>query len=208
MKILVVAATEMEIAPFLKTNNSVETLITGVGIPATVYHLTKKLLQDKYDIVIQAGIAGTFAKEVKKGDVVTVDVDAFADIGIEENKKFKTIFELGFEDENNFPFSSGRLTNISEFPKRLDLKGVVGVTVNKISDRKSQTKQIDKKYNPNIETMEGAAFHYVCLQQNISFIQLRSISNKVGERDKTKWKMKQAIENLNKELIKLVDSLT
>lgn len=208
MKILVVAATEMEIAQFIKKNTSAETLITGVGIPATVYHLTKKLFQEKYDIVIQAGIAGTFANEIKKGDVVTVDVDAFADIGIEENKTFKTMFELGFEDENNFPFSSGRLTNISEYPKKLGLKGVVGITVNKITDRKKQTKRIDKKFNPTIETMEGAAFHYVCLQQNIPFMQLRSISNKVGERDKTKWKIKEAVDNLNKELIKLVDSLS
>jgi futalosine hydrolase len=31
--------------------------------------------------------------------------------------------------------------------------------------------------------MEGAALHFVCLQEDISFIQLRAISNFVGERD-------------------------
>jgi futalosine hydrolase len=40
------------------------------------------------------------------------------------------------------------------------------------------------------------------------FIQLRSISNYIGERDKTKWKMKEAIENLNAELLKLITGLT
>ena len=53
--------------------------------------------------------------------------------------------------------------------------------------------------------MEGAAFHFVCLQQNIPFLQLRSISNKVGERNKTKWNLIEAIVNLNRELIDLVD---
>ncbi len=48
--------------------------------------------------------------------------------------------------------------------------------------------------------MEGAALHYVCLQEQIPFVQIRSVSNYVGERDKTKWKMKEAIENLNTEL--------
>jgi futalosine hydrolase len=48
--------------------------------------------------------------------------------------------------------------------------------------------------------MEGAAFHYVCLMKQIPFIQIRSISNKVGERDKRKWKMKHAIERLKEEL--------
>ncbi len=51
MKILVVAATKLEIAPFLKKNNSAEVLICGAGIPSTVYHLTKKLLQNNYDTV-------------------------------------------------------------------------------------------------------------------------------------------------------------
>ena len=56
--------------------------------------------------------------------------------------------------------------------------------------------------------MEGAAFHYVCLQQKIPFIQLRAISNYVGERNKTKWKMKEAIINLNEKLIFLLTELS
>ena len=65
-----------------------------------------------------------------------------------------------------------------------------------------------KQFDPGIETMEGAALHYVCLQENIPFIQIRSVSNHVGERDKTKWKMKEAINNLNTELSKLINRLT
>ena len=43
---------------------------------------------------------------------------------------------------------------------------------------------------------------------NIPFLQMRSISNKVGERDKNKWKIKEAVENLNIELIKLIQTLS
>jgi futalosine hydrolase len=56
--------------------------------------------------------------------------------------------------------------------------------------------------------MEGAAFHYACLQMNTSFLQLRGISNVVGERDKNKWKMKEAIGNLNNELSKILQVLS
>ncbi len=204
MKILVVAATEMEIEPFIRANTDIETLICGVGIPSTVFHLTKKLLAEKYDIVIQAGIAGTFSKQVKKGEVISVGQDTFADIGVEENKQFKTVFELGFVDKNEFPFSYGWLTNESDIFKTLPFICGVGITVNKVSDKKKLSKQLYKKFNADIETMEGAAFHYVCLQQGIPFLQIRSVSNKVGERDKTKWRIKEAVENLNVELIKLV----
>ena len=64
------------------------------------------------------------------------------------------------------------------------------------------------QFNADIETMEGAALHYVCLQEDIPFIQIRTISNFVGERDKTKWKLKDAIENLNIELDKLYNKIT
>jgi len=35
-----------------------------------------------------------------------------------------------------------------------------------------------------------------CLQKEIPFLQIRGISNYVGERDKSKWKMEEAIDNL------------
>ena len=55
--------------------------------------------------------------------------------------------------------------------------------------------------NASVESMEGAALHYVALQEKIPFLQMRSLSNFVGERDKTKWVMDVAIANLNIELI-------
>ena len=205
MKILVVAATQLEIEPFINLKNNTEVLICGVGIPSTVYHLTKKLLQEKYDLVIQAGIAGTFSKKLKKGEVVVVEQDAFGDIGVEEKGEFKTLFQLDFDDKNKFPFKNGWLVNTSEIINTTHLKKVNGVTVNKISDRKKQAKQLKEIFNADVESMEGAAFHFVCLQQNIPFLQLKSISNKVGERDKSKWNMIEAIVNLNRELIDLID---
>jgi futalosine hydrolase len=55
--------------------------------------------------------------------------------------------------------------------------------------------------------MEGAALHYVCLMEKIPFLQIRSISNYIGERNKKNWNMKESIINLNKELIRLLEQL-
>ncbi len=78
------------------------------------------------------------------------------------------------------------------------------MTVNCISSPLQHLQIIKHKYNPVIESMEGAALHYVCLMENIPFIQLRAVSNFVGERNKEKWKMKEAIKMLN---LKLKDIL-
>jgi futalosine hydrolase len=63
MQLLLCSATELEIKPtieYLKqTNNQiVDILITGVGLTAATYALTKKLLTKKPDFILQAGVAG------------------------------------------------------------------------------------------------------------------------------------------------------
>ena len=205
MNLLIVAATRFEIEPFLKEKNNAEILITGVGIPATIFNLTKKLLEKKFDLVIQAGIAGTFNDHFNLADTVLVKEDTFADLGIEENGKFKTLFETGFQDKNDFPYSEGWLVNNDSYLKKNKLPVAKGITVNTVSDNHLKNKSNKEKFGADIESMEGAAFHYVCLQQKINFLQLRSISNMAGERDKAKWKIKNAIENLNNDLLKIIN---
>jgi len=76
-----------------------------------------------------------------------------------------------------------------------------------VSDNIARNEKSREKYHSDIESMEGTAFHYVCLQQKIDFLQIRSISNVVGERDKSRWAIDSAIRNLNSELIKIIDNL-
>jgi futalosine hydrolase len=83
----------------------------------------------------------------------------------------------------------------------------MSITVNQITTTKKKTELYKKKYKGAIENMEGAAVHYVCLKENIPFVQIRSISNYVGDRNKKNWKIKEAVANLNTELIRLVESL-
>lgn len=207
MQILVIAATKLEIAPFITDNKQAEILITGLGVPATLYQLQKKLQQHTTSIVIQAGIAGAFTKDFQLGDTVLVKQDTFADIGMEEKNSFTSVFNAGLADENQFPFSKGWLINQSDIFSRSHLPSVKAITLNKVSDSLLQKQQAVDNFAPQTESMEGAALHYVCLQEGIAFIQIRSISNLVGERDKSKWKVKEAIISLNKELTELIEKM-
>jgi futalosine hydrolase len=207
MKVLIVAATEFEIKPLIQAQRNVEMLITGIGSSATIYHLTKKLLTNHYDLVIQAGIAGMFAGKFTLGAVVFVKEDAFADVGIEEKGELRTFFEYGFLDKNEFPFSDGKLLNPSAILEKISLPAATAITVNMVSDNFVHNENFRQKYHADIESMEGAAFHYVCLQHKINFLQVRSLSNVVGERDKSRWVIDSSIRNLNSELIKIIDNL-
>jgi len=208
MKILLLSATEMEVQQTLNAGGATDTLIAGVGVPATVYGLMDRLRNNKYDLVIQVGIGGTFAGSIPLGETVVVERDCFADLAIEESGGLKTVFDMGFADRDQFPFTNGWLINQSAVLQKISLPKYKGITVNKITDDLRQLTLLENKYGAAVESMEGAALHYVCLQQHIPFLQLRSISNVAGERDKTKWKLREAVHNLNASLPQIINALT
>lgn len=205
MEILIVAATEQEVAPYMKRNDEAEMLITGVGAPACMYALTKRLAEKKYGMVIQAGIAGTFKNIYPLGETFFVKQDVFADLGIYESGNFFSLFDKGFATANMPPYKNERLVN--PFSESFSLAAVNAITVNMVSDKKEQAEMFVNKYDPDIETMEGAALHYVCISEGVPFIQLRSISNFVGDRPGIKWKMKEAVESLNENLTRIVQQI-
>jgi futalosine hydrolase len=207
MYILIVAATSNEIyttIEWLKTiggevnGHEIEVLITGVGSAQTAYALTKQLSHRTPELLIQAGIAGSFSNQIHPGDIVAVEKETMADLGAFNKGEFDDIFDLGLAAADERPFSKRELVN-PDFEKWnvLNLRGATGATVNCISSEGMQLTTITTKYNAEIESMEGAAFHFVCLMEELPFIQLRSISNYAGERNKKNWKMKEAVERLN-----------
>jgi len=216
MYLLLTAATAAEIQPgidFLEKNNftlpphDAKVLITGVGAVATTYALTHNLIHRRPGLVIQAGIAGSF-RQNKRSEVVTVKQDVPGDTGVWENERFNDIFDLKLANDNQPPFTNRSLINPNQ--RLLQLSGqeqVNAITVSEITTDAKRIEWYKKNLSPVVESMEGAAFHYVCLQENIPFIQIRSVSNYVGERDKTKWLMPEAIHNLNEKIISLLKEL-
>jgi futalosine hydrolase len=211
MNCLLTAATAKEISPFLdcyrnSTNKpDVDILITGIGLTATTYALTKQINLKKPDLIIQAGIAGCFNRNISLGSVVVVKQDAIADLSVIENKQLKTMFDLKLTSFNKFPFRKGCLVNPGkELIKQTKLKAVKAVSVNHVTTSKQMMQFYEDKFQPAIESMEGAALHYVCVMEKIPFLQIRAVSNYIGERNKKNWDMKEAIANLNKKLIELM----
>jgi len=180
----------------------------GVGLLANAVSLTRLAFEEKPDLIMQVGIAGCFDSKVSLGKVVTVREEILGDMGVQEDGKWKDIFDLKLEKAGYPPFERRRLPNycLDKF-NLLKLPAVTGITINEITTNEERIQQLIKKYDPAIESMEGAALHFVGREMNIPFLQMRAISNYIGERDKEKWKMKEAINNLNQTILKYVDKL-
>lgn len=206
---LVVAATSAEIEPFLRAYRSdknrldgIDILITGIGLTATTYAITRQITTRRPSIIIQAGIAGSFDPFIPMASVFAVKQDRIGDLGVVENGQFNSVYKMGLVKG-----SDGWLVNKSPVLNKTQLKKIKAISVNSISTSKQQIADYRRELNPVLESMEGAALHYVCIKEKIPFLQIRSVSNYVGERNKKNWKLKESIENLNQELILLLNTL-
>ena len=219
MKLLVTAATTLEIQPFLTfldqhrptlsaAGCDIDILIAGIGMMHTAYSLGRHLAANKPDLAIQAGIAGTFRQEWDLGRVVLIGQEYLADLGAEDNGQFKDLFDIQLWQPSQPPFTGNSLVNtFAGLPYRPSLPIATGVSVNAVSGSEATIKRLVNRYAPDIESMEGAAFHYACLQEQVPFLQLRGISNYVEVRDKSKWKIPLAVKALNAELVKTISTL-
>jgi len=217
MYILLVAATAEEIKPttevlekaaFSLDDYDVEVLITGVGLLTSTYLLADTIFRNRPDFIVQAGIAGSFDHSLPLATPVLISEEVIGDMGVTEDGDFNDVFDMRLADPSAFPYTSKCLVNpASNQWQKYELPIVRGVTINMITTGNDRIELLKKKYKPVTESMEGAALHFVCLEENIPFLQLRAISNFAGERDKNNWKIKEAIEALNKSLLQILKDL-
>jgi futalosine hydrolase len=226
MKILIVVASSTEIkelrdkmtfanklTPSLSTytygNLSIDILITGYGSIFTAYHLTKTLHAYNYDLVMNAGVAGSFDYFLEQGFVVNVIQDQFADLGFEDKLGFYTLGEKEMINEDSFPFSGELMRSLGNFEieEVESMIPVKAITVNTIHGSQEKIQRLKNKYHADIETMEGAGFFYVCLMEKVPFLQIRSISNFVEIPRVENWYLPLALKNLTKSMLDIFNEL-
>src|SRR5512133_86098 len=217
-RILYVTATWAEAGTFNKIleanpvpagleNSEIRSLVTGVGAIATAWSLEEWIHNNgKPDLAINAGIAGSFCEEYIIGDVVMPYSDCFADSGIEDGDKFLTLYEAGLASKDESPYRDGCLYMDSVLRDKLKsiVKPVKAITVNTATGSESTRGKLVQKFNPDIETMEGATFFYICSQENVPFLALRAISNKVTRRNRADWNIALALNNLSETLLDVI----
>jgi futalosine hydrolase len=215
MKILLVSATYMEIAslvaklrfvaetgPRTKTythgENEIDVLITGVGMVATSFWCSQLMTKKKYDLALNFGVCGSFDPALSSGKAVHIVADRIAELGAEDGEQFLDVHELNLLGENDFPYKWGQLVNLSPLsnPVINALPAVHAITVNTVHGNEQSIAFAAERFKPHVESMEGAAFMYACLLNELVFAQVRTISNKVERRNRDAWKMAEAIRAL------------
>ncbi|MFM6977047.1 MAG: futalosine hydrolase [Sphingobacteriaceae bacterium] len=215
MKLLLVSATEKEIKPILDSlrpglqpgkyligKHQLKVLITGVGMVSTAFEMGKHLATQHYDLAINAGIAGSFKKDLAIGQVLHITDDIFADMGAEDGEDFLSIDKLGFGKSAVSPIIPAKT-----FKRISKLQEAKSISVNRAHGNENTIAKTVKRLKPQLESMEGAAFFYACNHSELPSIQIRAVSNWVERRNRETWDIPLAIKNLNDFLLALFNDL-
>ena len=205
MRVIITAATNLELDGsakkasqlFQKSKLKLSFHATGIGMLASGVNLTQLITAHQPDLIIQMGIAGSYIKTEPLGKVMMVASESIADLGVREKGIFTDLFDSQLIKDNEAPFKKRKLINpaIRSF-NVLKSDTVAAVTINEITTSPKRIKEIIATHKPVLESMEGAALHFVGGLTKTPFIQIRAVSNYVGERNKVKWKLKESIEQL------------
>jgi futalosine hydrolase len=217
MRILIVAATDSEVAPIVGRMYStptedtcvdaythgpheVDVLITGVGMVATAAWCSRALAQTSYDLALNLGVCGSFDEFLDPGTVVHVVSDRLAELGAEDDDRFLTLEDLELPGESEF-------VNLDppSNPGLDELPAVTGITVNTVHGSERSIAAVTERFNAQVESMEGAAFMSACLIHKVAFAQVRAVSNFVERRNRASWKMADAILNLNGAALRILN---
>ena len=221
--VLLVAATEMEVKLLIDecilkeaaSDNcrsyrygpfTFDLLLTGIGTTFTTFFLTQHLMSHSCGLVINAGIGGALGDHLHMGDVVNVVEEEFADLGIEKEDEFLTLFDSGFMRPDEFPFEN-RMIRGDGLSLAGSLPRVKGITSNISHGRESTIASLKDRYSASVVSMEGAAVFYVCRWMGIPCLQIRAISNLVAPRSRSPWDIPLALENLKASLLKVFSEL-
>lgn len=183
----------------------VTVLPVGVG-PAVAAAATARLLAlaeaagRPYGAVVSAGIAGGFVDRVAVGGTVLADRSVAADLGAESPAGFIPVEDLGMPPEL---LGGGRI--VAADPGllarlRAALPGAtVGtvLTVSTVTGTAASTATLAERHPDAVaEAMEGYGVAVAAAQAGVPFAELRTVSNPIGPRDRSAWRMREAFAAL------------
>jgi futalosine hydrolase len=205
MRILVVAATQMEIPRLTsgpRGSHHIDVLVTGIGMVATAAQSARALASARYDLAFNFGVCGSFDSALAPGTVVHVTTDRLSELGVEDGDRFVPVEELGLG-------APSTIVNDAP-PDNLPLAGlprVSAITVNTVHGTESTIAAVRQRCDPQTESMEGAAFAYACALSGVPYAQVRAVSNIVERRNRSAWRLDLAIRNLHDTATRILDAL-
>ncbi len=208
---LVVCATEFEMQALRESLSPDQAewiaLVTGVGMVETALNmgifLERYGKKDSIRGVLNFGVGGAYLLEPGDKavlmDVCLAEAELFGDFGICYPDRMEPLAEhlvqrAVYELDSELLDRAESLLN----KEKIIVKRGLFLTVCGVSGTKKRGDILCSHYKGICENMEGAAVARVCEAFGLPFLEMRTISNYVEDRDLSRWKLPEACKQAGK----------
>jgi futalosine hydrolase len=201
LRVLVVTAVSAErdaVLRGLHGDTRFDVLVAGVGSVAAAVRTAQVLATVEYDLVVSAGIGGGFPDRAEVGSLVVANEIVAADLGAETPEGFSSLDELGF-GSTRVPVDAGLVKRVTEALLAAKLPVHTGsvLTVSTVTGTAETAAELAARVpGATAEAMEGYGVALAAQDRGIPILEIRAISNPVGPRDRTAWRIKEALDAL------------
>ncbi|HVR76434.1 MAG TPA: futalosine hydrolase [Planctomycetota bacterium] len=213
-RVLFLAAVEQEILPLeawlARLGDILEARleVTGAGKASAASAAALAIAEFRPAIAVQVGCAGAYpASGMPVGGVVVSDLEILADEGVLAPEGFLDLSHLALPAAsdrgrpvfNEVPTFRPRFETwqglLERVGGRFQVRAGRTATVSTGSGTDERAREIASRWDPLSESMEGAAAAIAALRQGCPFLEVRGISNVVGQRDRASWRIEEASEH-------------
>ena len=168
---------------------SISLIETGVGCVNAAHAVSLFLSRQSPGVVVVCGVGGAYpGSGLEVGDVACAESEYYADLGAESPEGFLDMKALGYALVPGDPPRFNRLP-LDRFPTARRLPFVTRATC---TGTDATAREIAARTGGAVESMEGAAVVHVALLHGVPVAEVRGISNAVGDRDRKRWRVKEA----------------
>lgn len=146
-----------------------------------------------YDLVVSAGIGGGFQQLAPLGSLVVADAIVAADLGAETPEGFLPVDELGFGRTVHHPPPelSARIAHL------LGAVHAPVLTVSTVTGSGARGAELTARHpRAAAEAMEGFGVAEAAAAYALPVLEIRAVSNAVGPRDRSAWRIGAALDAL------------
>jgi futalosine hydrolase len=178
--VLIVCALRAELRG-LRARAGAEILPCGVGPVEASAGVARALAAGGVRAVVNAGIAGAFAGRAAIGDAVIVAEERYADLGLEGGERIALpdghrLIDRAFADDRLLERCTGLPYMVGS-----------GLTVTLVTSTDATAQRRAAAYDADVESMEGFSVLRACELAGVPALEVRGVSNRVGDRAASGW---------------------
>ena len=195
---LLPGVTPVRVGPYAgHTTAGLTVVASGIGPAGAAAVTAAALAHGAYDAVVNLGICGGFAGAASIGDVVVATDIVAADLGVESPDGWLGLAILGWAEEA-LPVQPHLVQWAADLLGAADLPVVTGplLTLSSMTGTDARAAVLAERHGAVAEAMEGRGAAEAAAPYALPFLEIRTVSNAVGRRDKSAWRIPQALDVL------------